>query len=124
MHSESKTGLTNQEEYFLVCEHLRHVQIMEDFGSSSAKAVGTVVTYQNMYRSYISKLKDVPAIQSKIAQLEKKIGNQVDRLMYLEDGKKLLAQRTLKSLQTKIEMLYFSVVKKTSSIAKLAGKSL
>lgn len=122
MRSESKTSLTNEEEYFLVCEHLHQVQIIEGLGDCSATAIGTVVTYQNMYRSYTNKLKDDVAIQNKIADLEKNFGQQFDRPRILEKGKKLLAQRTLESLQTKIEMLYFSVLKKTSNISKLAGE--
>jgi hypothetical protein len=122
LRSDSKTSLTNEEEFFLVCEHLHLVQSIEGLGDSSATAIGTVVTYQNMYRSYTNKLKDVFAIQNKIADLEKNFGHQFDRPRILEKGKKLLAQRTLESLQTKIEMLYFSVLKKTSNISKLAGK--
>lgn len=122
MRSESKTSLTNEEQYFLVCEHLHQVQIIEGLGDSSATAIGTVVTYQNMYRSYTKKLKDVVAIQNKIADFEKNFGHQFDRPRILEKGKKRLAQRTLESLQTKIEMLYFSVLKKTSNISKLAGE--
>ena len=106
LRSESKTSLTNEEEYFLVCEHLHQVQIIEGLGDSSATAIGTVVTYQNMYRSYTNKLKDVFAIQNKIADFEKNFGHQFDQPRILEKGKKLLAQRTLESLQTKIEKLY------------------
>ena len=105
-----------------MCEHLHQVQIIEGLGDSSATAIGTVVTYQNMYRSYTNKLKDVVAIQKKIADLEKNFGQQFDQPRILEKGKKLLTQRTLDSLQTKIEMLYFSVLKKTSNISKLAGE--
>lgn len=124
LRSGSRTSLSFEEEYFLLCEHLRQVQIMEGLENSSSTAIGTVVTYQNMYHSYISKLKDAQAVRNRIVELENKFEQHFDLPDVLEKGKELLTQRTLKSLQTKIEMLYFSALKKTSNISKLAGTIL
>ena len=51
LQNETKTDLTPQEKYFIVCEHLRQVQLLENLDTSSAPIVGAVFTYQNMYSS-------------------------------------------------------------------------
>lgn len=74
-----------------------------------------------MYSAYIRSLKDVPAIRKRIAELEEDFGGEFDSLGVLEEGKQLLAKRSLDTLRTKIEMLHFSVLKTTAAISRLAG---
>ena len=116
-----KTSLTAKEECFLVFEHLRQLQLIERLDKSSVSIVtGAVVTFQNMYSSYLTKLKDVSSTQKKLKQLENNFGD-LDRASVLEEGKQLLKQRSIGILRTKIEMTYYSMLKRTSAISKLAG---
>jgi hypothetical protein len=89
LQSERKTDLTPKEEYFVLCEHLRHVQLMENLDSSSAPIIGAVFTYQNMYSSHVKNLKDVPSIESKMEDLEKDFEENFDRSSVLCEGKRL-----------------------------------
>lgn len=121
LQTKSKTSLTIKEEYFLLSEHSRQLEVLENLDNSSSSVIGTVVTYQNMYSAYIRSLKDVPAIRKRIAELEEDFGGEFDSLGVLEEGKQLLAKRSLDTLRTKIEMLHFSVLKTTAAISRLAG---
>ena len=94
---------------------------MENLDSSSAPIMGAVFTYQNMYSSRVKNLKDIPSIEAKMKDLEKNFEENFERSSVLHEGKLLLAQRTLNVLRTKIEMVYFSILKRTSAISKLAG---
>ncbi|XP_028394843.1 uncharacterized protein LOC114518989 [Dendronephthya gigantea] len=120
--SGRKTEMTAQEQYFLFSEHLRQMQLLENLECSLAPVVGAVLTYQNMYSSHIKKFKDVPAIEKRLKDLESDF-EEFDRPSVIEEGKRLLVQRSLNVLQTKIEMVYFSIVKRTSAISKLADTS-
>lgn len=114
--------MTAKEEYSLVFEHLRQLQLIENLDKSSASIItGAVVTYHNMYGSYLTKLKDVSSTQRKLEHLENDFGEAFDAASVLEEGKQLLSQRSITILRTKIEMAYFSVLKRTSAISKLAG---
>ena len=51
LRSETRTELTSREEYFLLNEHLEHMNLVESIDSTAASIMGAVVTYQNMYSS-------------------------------------------------------------------------
>lgn len=119
--STLKDALSEKEEFYLLTQHLRQVETLERLKESGVASTGAVFDIRSPYESFLKTYKTTAVIKKRISEIESTFEKETPKNTILVVGEQLLRKRTVKMLEDKIEMLYYSIIKKSSSISKFAG---
>ena len=129
MFLEQQTGLlaspTALEEYFLLYHKVENAERLKTFVNANDDQTQTLVGEKDLLRMAHNKTKELEKNKARLQQLKNKLMCQdnLTEQQILSQGKDQLARMTLMKLQKQLEMLYFSVAKRTKEISSLAGRA-
>ena len=128
MSLEQQTGLlacpTALEEFFLLHHKVENAERLKIFLSANDDQTQTLVGEKDLLCMAHNKTKGLEKNKARLQQLRNKLkcqDNETEQQILLQ-GKDQLARITIRKLQKQLEMLYFSVAKRTKEISSLAGR--
>lgn len=97
---------------------------MKIFLSANDDQTQTLVGEKDLLRMAHNKTKELEKNKARLQRLRNKLKcqNNITEQQILLQGKDQLARITIMKLQKQLEMLYFSVAKRTKEISSLAGR--
>ena len=111
------------EEFFLLHQTVENAQHLENFVRANDDQTQTLLGDRRFVHDAQNKVKQLERNATRLLELKRQLlDGHVTEEQLLEQGKSQLAKITVAKLQKRLEMLYFSVTRRTKEITSLAGE--
>lgn len=113
------------EEAFILHQKIENAERLKTFVDANDNEIQTLVGEKDFLRMAQEKTKELEKNKARLLQLKNTLmrASNITEQQILLQGKDQLARFTIMKLQKKLEMLYFSVTKRSKEISCLAGEA-